>query len=113
MEDLLIELLESFGYDVSLQGSVADEEEYPESFFTWWNNDSSDGSHYDNESQSEIFDYDVNFYSMDPALPYSMLKKAKELLKKNGFIVSGSGHSVASDEPTHTGRGMNVLYREN
>lgn len=110
MEDLLIELLESFGYPVIRQGSLGPNEEYPENFFTFWNNDSYDGEHYDNDNVSTVYDYDVNFYSVDPDATYSKLREAKKLLKGKNFIVSGDGYDVDSDEDTHTGRGMNVLY---
>lgn len=110
MEDKLIEILESFGYPVIRQGSLGQDESYPEHFFTFWENDSYDGGHYDNCDVSCVYDYDVNFYSIDPNLTYSKLKEAKKLLKANGFIISGNGYGVASDEDTHTGRGMNALY---
>lgn len=112
MKDLLIEILESFGYPVILQGSLNKDEAYPESFFTFWNNDSYDGSHYDNNAVNNVWDFDVNFYSTDPALVNSILIEAKTKLKQQGFIVSGKGYDVASDEPTHTGRGINVLKEE-
>ena len=52
MEDLLIEILSDFGYPVMLQGSLADDEPYPDNFFTFYNNDSY--SHfYDNNSRNE------------------------------------------------------------
>lgn len=110
MEDRLIELLESFGYPVIRQGSMSEDEPYPDNFFTFWNNDSSDGSHYDNEVASLVYDYDVNSYSSDPSLTYSNLRDAITLLKSEGFIISGDGYDVASDEDTHTGRGVNVLF---
>jgi len=110
MEDLLIELLESFDYPVIRQGSMGPDDAYPENFFTFWNNDSYDGSHYDNDDVSTIYDYDVNFYSVDPDATYTKLREAKKLLKANGFIISGDGYDLDSDEDTHTGRGMNVLY---
>ena len=110
MEDLLIELLESFGYPVIRQGSLGPNEEYPENFFTFWNNDSYDGEHYDNNNVSTVYDYDVNFYSVNPDATYSKLREAKKLLEGKNFIVSGDGYDVDSDEDTHTGRGMNVLY---
>ena len=110
MEDRLIELLESFGYPVIRQGSMSESESYPDNFFTFWNNDSSDGSHYDNDAASLIYDYDVNSYSSDPSLTYSNLRDAITLLKSEGFIISGDGYDVVSDEDTHTGRGVNVLY---
>ncbi len=110
MEDLLINILSRFGYPVILQGSMLPDEKYPEHFFTFWNNSSDGNSYYDNNEKSIVFDYDVNFYSVNPEWVYTKLRDAKKLLKENGFIVSGDGYSVASDETTHDGRGMNVLY---
>lgn len=110
MEDLLIEILESFGYPVKLQGSLLPDEPYPEHFFTFWNNSSYGESFYDDDEQSTVFDYDVNFYSTNPEWVYTKLRAAIVALKKAGFIVSGDGYSVASDEPTHDGRGINVLF---
>ena len=110
MEDLLIETLEQFGFPVKLQGTLLPDEPYPEHFFTFWNNNSYGQSYYDNEEETVIYNYDVNFYSINPEWVYTKLREAKDALKKAGFIVSGDGYSVASDEPTHDGRGMNVLY---
>lgn len=110
MEDLLIEILESFGYPVKLQGSLLPDEPYPEHFFTFWNNSSYGESFYDDDEQSTVFDYDVNFYSTNPEWVYTKLRAAIVVLKKAGFIISGDGYSVASDEPTHDGRGINVLF---
>ena len=112
MEDNLIEILSTFGYEVYRQGSMSDDEEYPETFFTFWNNDSPDHSHYDNSEYGTAWDFDVNVYSTDPALTYSVLADARIALKAAGWIISGKGYDVASDEPTHTGRGINALYLE-
>lgn len=110
MKDLLISLLESFGYPVFLQGTLSPAEPYPESFFTFWNNTSSDAAHYDNSPVRYTWSFDVNFYSVNPALVNSVLLEAKALLKQNGFVISGKGYDLYSDEPTHTGRGMNALF---
>lgn len=110
MEDKLIELLESFGYPVRLQGSLLPDEPYPDNFFTFWNNFSDGETFYDNDEKSIVYSYDVNFYSISPELVYTVLRQAKKILKDNGFIVSGDGHSVVSDEPTHDGRGIDVMY---
>jgi len=112
MKEKLIELLESFGYPVFLQGSLGDCA-YPESFFTIWNNSSDDNNHYDNEPVSYTWSFDVNFYSVNPELVNNMLLEAKAVLKANGFIISGKGYDLMSDEPTHTGRGMNALIIDN
>lgn len=110
MEDLLIEILSEFGHPVRLQGSLLEDEPYPDHFFTFWNNDSNSEGFYDNNESQIIYDYDVNFYSISPELVYTVLREAKKKLKAHGFIVSGDGYGVMSDEPTHDGRGMNVQY---
>jgi len=110
MEDLLIAVLETFGYPVKLQGSLLENEPYPDHFFTFWNNDSYGESYYDDDERTTTFDYDVNFYSVDPSAVYETLREAKTKLKEAGFILSGDGYTVISDEPTHDGRGINVKY---
>ena len=103
MEDELIEILSQYDYPVILQGSLAQGEEYPEHFFTYWQNPGDDSSFYDNKAHCEI---------NDAALVYKMPVTVKQELVKNGFIVPGTGYSVASDEPTHTGRGIHVIYKK-
>lgn len=110
MEDLLIETLESLGYPVRLQGSLLPNESYPDHFFTFWNNDSYGNSFYDDDEKSTVYSYQVNFYSINPEWVYTKLRAAKVALKNVGFITSGDGYSVTSDEETHDGRGMTVLY---
>lgn len=113
MEDLLISILETMGYPVYLQGSLLSDEPYPDSFFTFWN-DSADGiSYYSNEENAIEWRYSLNFYSNNPTLVNTKLLQAKEQLKAQGWVVSGAGYSIMSDEPTHTGRGITVLYRQN
>lgn len=112
MKDLLITTLTTLGYPVKLQGSMNKDEAYPDSFFTFWNNNADGEAFYDNEENIYVWDFDVNFYSNDPSLVNSKLLQAKTLLKQAGFIVSGKGYDVASDEPTHTGRGINVKIIE-
>ena len=112
MEDLLISVLETLGYPVRQQGSLLPDESYPTSFFTFWN-DAADGSgFYSNTETSIVWQYSLNFYSTDPTLIGTTFMEAKTLLKSAGFIVTGLGYSVPSDEPTHTGRGISVLYRQ-
>ena len=110
MEDLLIDTLSTFGYSVMLQGSLLPNEPYPDDFFTFWNNSSRDGTHYDNAASSVLYRYEVNFYSNNPEHVYNVLRAAITKLRAAGFIISGDGYSVASDEPTHDGRGVDVMY---
>ena len=110
MEDLLLRLLESFGFPVYMQGSIG--EDYPDNFFTFWERPSHDGSHYDNDAVSCIYEYDVNFYSVNPDYPYKYIRDVKKRLKENHFILSGNGYPVASDVETHTGRGIQAIFLE-
>lgn len=112
MEDALIKIIESFGYPYYRQGSMSNDEKYPETFVTFWNNDSPDHSHYDNNDYGTSWDFDVNVYSIDPSLTYSLLADIRSALKAANWIPTSKGYDVASDEPSHTGRGMNVLYLE-
>jgi hypothetical protein len=112
MEDLLISTIESLGYPIFRQGSLGEDEPYPESFFTFWNNNTDGEEFYNNKENSIVWDFDLNFYSSDPSLVSTMLIKAKEKLKEHKFIIYGKGHDVRSDEVTHTGRGINVKIIE-
>jgi hypothetical protein len=110
MEDNLIELLETFGYPVYRQGSLAENEPYPPTFFTFWSNGNYEQSAYDNSVMLVISDFDVNVYADDPETVYSLLKQARTLLSHNGYQIPDRGHDLASDVDTHTGRGINVTY---
>jgi hypothetical protein len=110
MVDLLIETLEQMGFPIYQQGSMT--ENYPPSFFTFWNSESDGDSFYDNDETRTNWNYDLNFYSDDPETIEDNLLEAKGLLKQAGFIVTGKGYDVASDEESHTGRGINVKYIE-
>ncbi len=112
VKQLLIDTLSTFNYPVILQGSLSDEDEFPASFFTFFNNDTADDAFYDNSETETIWDFDLNFYSIDPALVNSVLVEAKPLLKAAGFIVDGKGYDVLSNNPTHTGRAINIQYIE-
>lgn len=110
---LLINTLDdAFHYPVIQQGSLSTEDAYPDSFFTFWNNSTTDDAFFDNTETETIWDFDLNFYSTDPVLVNTVLLTAKKLLKSVGFIPDGSGYDVLSDEHTHTGRGINLLYIE-
>mgnify|MGYP006966647879 CR=1 FL=1 len=112
MVDLLISTLESVGYPVYRQGSFQENEAYPDHFFTFWNVDSTDGSHYDNEAMSCVWRFAVYVYSIDPDKMYTLLNEAITKLKAAHFIVPGKGFDVQTDEPTHTGRCIYVLFLE-
>lgn len=108
MKNVLIQTLEPLGFPIFQQGSLGDDEQYPDTFFTFWNNNADGKTYYDDEEHNYIWDFDLNIYSTNPDIVNSELLEVKKLLKKKGFIINGKGHDVMSDEPTHTGRGINV-----
>lgn len=110
MEDNLIAILESFKYPVYRQGSMSADAAYPATFFTFWNNGSPNHAHYDNDEYGTEWDYNIFVYSSDPEVVYSLLEQARQALKDAGWITTSHGFDAASDEATHTGRGLEILY---
>ncbi len=109
---LLNTLTDRYDFPIYLQGSMSNDAAYPDSFFTYWNNTTSDSAFYNNTETETIWDLDLNFYSNNPVLVNTMLLEVKSLLKSVGFIIDGSGYDVISDEATHTGRGINLIFIE-
>lgn len=112
MEDILIELLAAFKYPVIRQGSLAPDAAYPATFFTFWNRTEDEHSAYDNETTLVVHEFDVNVYSNDPSTVYSLLREARDALKAAGWQTPDRGHDIASDEITHTGRGITCTFIE-
>lgn len=112
MKNELIRILESLGYNAYLQGSLTSTEEYDESFFTFWNFDTDIDKYFDNLENRCIWSFWVNFYSTNPDLVDSVLTKARNLLKENGWIVNGLGNDVDSGTPNYTGREIEIYYIE-
>ena len=112
MEDNLINILESFKVPVFRQGSMSNEAVYPSTFFTFWNNNSPNHAHYDNDEFGTAWDFSIFVYSDDPSTTYSLLSDARSALKAAGWITPSKGFDVPSDEATHTGRGLEVFYLE-
>lgn len=110
MEDALIELLSKYGFPIYRQGSMSDDDKYPESFFTFWNPETADHAHYDNREYGVEWNYNVFFYSTAPELVYSTIESAISDLKSAGWILTGRGYDVNSDEESHTGRGVDITF---
>lgn len=109
----LINLLETFKFPVFLQGSMTESDDYPPSFFTFWNFETPEDKHYDNAASRAVWGFWVYFYSDDPLLVDSQLETARKLLKEHGWIIDGKGEDVASDVETHTGRMITCRKIEN
>lgn len=108
----LLNAIDSLGFPAYLQGSLAETDKYPESFFTFWNFQSEETKTFDNKPVACDWGYWLYFYSTDPILVESVPLQAKELLKAEGFEVWGKGEDVNSDVITHTGRMITIYYHE-
>lgn len=113
MKELLISVLETIcPNNVFLQGTLAENEQYPESFITFWTDYTDDNSHYDNAVHSINWSFTVIFYSSNPALVLSKPAEIRTALKAAGFIPQGRGNDTPSDQPSHTGWAMDFIYTE-
>lgn len=108
MKEKLISILESFGYEVFLQGSIQSVDDYPESFFTFWNFETPEAAFYDDNAGRAVWGFWVYFYSTNPMLVEKIPDAAKSLLKQNGWIPQGKPNDISVDKPSHTGRFFTV-----
>ena len=100
--DLVI-LLESLGYPAFLQGSLNPDDQYPESFFTFWNFSTPESAFYDDAANRAVWGFWIYFYSIDPLLVEQVPEQVRKLLKQNGWILAGKPNDISVDRPTHTG----------
>jgi hypothetical protein len=112
VKTILINVLKEFGYPVFLQGSLNQNESYPDSFITFWTDYTADNSHYDDAVHSVDWSFSVIFYSKDANLVNEKPFEIRAALIEAGFIAQGKGQDIPSDEPTHTGWAMDFRYIE-
>lgn len=94
------------------QGSFADDEEMPGSFFTFWNADTPERGYFDNKANCAVWYWYVYFYTNEPSLLYSKLDEFIKLCKGAGFIVEGRGKDIASGQVDYLGRYVQIKYVE-
>lgn len=110
MKQKLIDLLSTFGYPVSLQGSYEEGSELPEHFFTFWNYD-TDLKFYSNNVNKKIWYFNVYFYSTDPSLVNEVIERVGKLLRQNDFQVEGD-YDINSGVKSYTAREIDISYIE-
>lgn len=113
MKEQLIELLETFNFPVFLQGSLNPNEQYPDSFFTFWNFDAPEAAFYDDNAGRAVWGFWIYFYSTDPEKVETMPENARQLLKSNDWILQGKANDISVDRPTHTGAFFTAYKFEN
>ena len=119
MKELLIETLNDlticgismFGH-VYLQGTIEAFEQYPDTFITFFTEETEDRSFYNNNVTSVDWDFSVILYSDDPFIVDEGRKEIVSALKRVGFIPQGKGRDILSGLPTHTGWVMEFIITE-
>lgn len=113
MKQTLINVLETFcPNNVYLQGTLAADAAYPETFITFWTNYTADNAHFDDATYSVDWNFSVIFYSSNPALVNTKPAEIIAALKAAGFIPQGKGNDIPSDRPSHTGWAMDFIFTE-
>lgn len=112
MKEILLNVLNSLGYPVYLQGSLNADEAYPETFITFWIDGSIDNAHYNDDCVSVDWDLSVILYSNNPTTVNTKPNEIIAAMKASGFIPQGRGNDIPSDDPTHTGWAMDFKYKQ-
>ena len=113
MKSILLSALQPLGVKVILQGTLLNDEPYPDNFITIWTADSSSAADFDNKSALTAWEYQVICYSNNPLMTEEMARDIRKALIAAGFIPQGKGRDLPSDQPTHTGWACNYIYLEN
>lgn len=106
---LLCGELDKLSYPYFLQGTFSGET-YPDSFITYIVNSADDREHYDDDATSWTWNVTVIFYSNDPALLTTAPVEIRNALKTAGFIPTGKGYNIFSDDPNFYGWTQEFLY---
>lgn len=112
LQEVFDELETEYGISYSRQGSYEIDEELPESFFTFWNKSSEFENYYNNRPSSCNWDWNVFFYTKNPAEIYEGLNKFIKKAEEKGFIVEDAGKDIQTDEPNYFGRYTTVTFIE-
>lgn len=104
MKEKLIAILDKIcPNEVYLQGTMAEDEDYPESFITFQITGSPEQDFFDGNPFGTQWRFAVIFYTCNPELMSTMPKQIYADLKAAGFIPQGKGYDIPSDEPGWTG----------
>jgi len=100
-------------YPTYRQGSMSATQQYPDNFFTYWNNYSELDSYYDDGDNLIIWSYDINFYTCEIKNIDEVLNGVvNQLRADNDIVIEQYIHDVASDEPSHVGKGLTISILE-
>ena len=107
MKDLK-DIFELIDVPIYRQGSLAENEEYPdETFCTYWMRADNLEDWYDNKPRKRKITCDINIYSNDYDIMSQKIQKIRDDCIEND-IVTSSIHDLASDDINYTGQGVTV-----
>ena len=115
VKEKLIAVLENNCPDpnnVFLQGTINPDEQYPDTFITFFITGSEFGSFYDNNEYSVEWSGAIMIYSVDPDTIESIVSGVYTDGKAAGFEFEGIGNDIPSDVETHTGWAIDFIYRQ-
>lgn len=113
MWEKLEEIFKKLELPYSRQGSYESENDYPPSFFTFWNANTPNDGFYDNKEHRVLWYWYIYFYTKNASIFYSKMNEFIALAKEAGFIVEGRGSDAPTDRPDYFGRYVRIIYIEN
>lgn len=109
--DHLIACLEKYEFPIYLNGTnLGEDEDYPDSFFTFFNTKTTSSMFYNNVARKIEYLFEINFFSTDTEKVNEMTADLAGYLKSKGYFIVGEGLDIYAGEPTHTGRQLIVKY---
>ena len=102
----LFDLFDEIGLPYFRQGSLSDEDYKPE-FFTFWNIDTPNTQHRDNEAKEYTPYIQIGYYTNDASKIYSQLDEKGEFYKKakaKDFTFNGRARDANADKDNYFGR---------
>jgi hypothetical protein len=114
VKENLISILETFcPNNVFLQGTINPNVKYPDTFCTFFIQDSDCDAFYDDNPHCVNWSGAVMIYSTNPETIVSILSNVITSMRKNGFIPQGCGNDIPTYVETHTGWAIDFIYKEN
>ena len=99
----LFTLFDEIGLPYFRQGSMSDADYQPE-FFTYWNIDTPQDAHYENELHRYNEYVQIGFYTNNAENIYSIMNDFIERAKAKGFIIAALPQDAPADKDNYFGR---------
>ena len=100
-------IFEELGYPYLRQGSLASANDYPETFYTFWNVADYPVMNYDDDSRRIESVWSICSYTSKPQLMYSLLEDFILKAKAKGITI-GTVQDAESDRPDFYGRNVSM-----